>query len=183
MELTMIYLLLCCSEECPAQSSLPFMNIIGFPGRNISRLTNLYSLSFQDWGSLIGLRMVAEAPNRFDRIVLANGGLPTGATRIPFAFTIWQVFARYSPWFPIGRIAKAGCVQDLRPAEVAAYDAPFPSDEYLIATVENPWDKYAVSSRQQEEQRTETLKTLDGFLKSLGYLRVDHGPHPRTNRT
>jgi type I restriction enzyme M protein len=47
----------------------------------------------------------------------------------------------------------------------------------LIAAVENLWDKYAVSGRELEEQRAETLKTLDGFLKGLGYLRVDHEPH------
>jgi len=40
----------------------------------------------------------------------------------------------------------------------------------LIAVVENLWDKYAVSSRELETERTETLKTLDGFLKGLGYL-------------
>jgi len=43
----------------------------------------------------------------------------------------------------------------------------------LIAVVENLWDKYAVSSRELERQRTETLKTLDGFLKALGYLGQD----------
>ncbi len=30
----------------------------------------------QDWGGLIGLRMVAENPDRFDRVVIANTGLP-----------------------------------------------------------------------------------------------------------
>jgi len=37
-------------------------------------------------------------------------------------------------------------------------------------TVENLWDKYAVSSRELETRRAETLKTLDGFLKGLEYL-------------
>ena len=87
----------------------------------------------QDWGSLIGLRMAAAAPERFSRIVLANGGLPTGTTPLPPAFRIWRAFARFSPWFPIGRIVKAGCVSGLTPEEVAAYDAPFPAPEYLIA--------------------------------------------------
>lgn len=96
---------------------------------NLRRIT----LFCQDWGSLIGLRMAAEAPDRFDRIILANGGLPTGVTPMPFAFTVWRAFARYSPWFPVGRIVKAGCVHELSPAEVAAYDAPFPSSEYLVA--------------------------------------------------
>lgn len=41
----------------------------------------------------------------------------------------------------------------------------------LIQVVENLWDKYAVSIRQLESERTQTLKTLDGFLKGLGYLR------------
>jgi haloalkane dehalogenase len=90
------------------------------------------TLFCQDWGSLIGLRMVAQAPGRFDRIVLANGGLPTGREAIPAAFKVWRAFARYSPWFPIGRIVKAGCVRGLGAREVAAYDAPFPSSDYKL---------------------------------------------------
>ncbi len=91
------------------------------------------TLFCQDWGSLIGLRMVAQAPERFARIVLANGGLPTGMEEVPRAFKIWRAFSRYSPWFPIGRIVKTGCVAGLSPEEVAAYDAPFPSRRYKVA--------------------------------------------------
>ena len=91
------------------------------------------TLFCQDWGSLIGLRLATAMPARFDRIVLANGGLPTGTEPVPRAFRIWRAFARYSPWFPIGRIVKAGCVHGLQPREVAAYDAPFPSGKYRIA--------------------------------------------------
>ncbi|MCD4845371.1 MAG: type I restriction-modification system subunit M [Methanosarcinales archaeon] len=40
----------------------------------------------------------------------------------------------------------------------------------LIQVVEKLWDKYAVSSRELESERTQTLQTLDGFLKGLGYL-------------
>jgi type I restriction enzyme M protein len=40
----------------------------------------------------------------------------------------------------------------------------------LIAMVENLWDKYAVSSRELESRWAETLKTLDEFLKGLGYF-------------
>ena len=91
------------------------------------------TLFCQDWGSLIGLRMVVEAPDRFARIVLANGGLPTGTTETPKAFKIWRAFASYSPWFPIGRIVKSGCALGLTPQQVAAYDAPFPSQRYKVA--------------------------------------------------
>lgn len=94
---------------------------------------NDITLFCQDWGSLIGLRMVVDAPTRFARIVLANGGLPTGTTRTPRAFRVWRAFARFSPWFPIGRIVAYGCVSRLTAREVAAYDAPFPQRKYRIA--------------------------------------------------
>lgn len=90
------------------------------------------TLFCQDWGSLIGLRMAAAAPQRFERIVLANGGLPTGTTEVPPAFKIWRAFARYSPWFPIGRIVKSACADGLTPQEVAAYDAPFPTRRHRL---------------------------------------------------
>ena len=113
------------------------------------------TLFCQDWGSLIGLRMAAAAPERFDRIVLANGGLPTGTTPVPKAFKIWRAFAQYSPWFPIGRIVKAGCTGWLTPAEVAAYDAPFPDRGHRAAlrafpalVPEHPDDDGAAVSRE-----------------------------------
>jgi type I restriction enzyme M protein len=40
----------------------------------------------------------------------------------------------------------------------------------LIQMVENLWEKYAVSSRALESERTETLTALDGFLNRLGYV-------------
>jgi type I restriction enzyme M protein len=41
----------------------------------------------------------------------------------------------------------------------------------LIQSVENLWDKYAVSSRALETERAQTLTALDGFLTGLGYLK------------
>ncbi len=93
---------------------------------NLSNIT----LVCQDWGSLIGLRLAAENEDRFDRIVLANGGLPTGEGKIPTVFKIWRAFARFSPWFPIGRIVQSGTVSELSPDIFAAYDAPFPDSTY-----------------------------------------------------
>lgn len=92
-------------------------------------LTNI-SLFCQDWGSLIGLRTAAENPERFARIVLANGGLPTGDQQMPKVFLYWRAFASYSPWFPIGRIVDSGTVQKLSADVIAAYDAPFPTAAY-----------------------------------------------------
>jgi len=92
------------------------------------------NLFCQDWGSLIGLRLAAEHPDRFERIALGNGGLPTGDETMPRAFMIWRAFARFSPWFPIGRILDKGTVTELPPAVIAAYDAPFPSARYKAGT-------------------------------------------------
>ena len=91
---------------------------------------NHITLVCQDWGSLIGLRLAAENEARFDRIVLANGGLPTGDQQMPKAFKIWRAFARFSPWFPIGRIVQSGTVSELSSDVVAAYDAPFPNSRF-----------------------------------------------------
>jgi haloalkane dehalogenase len=84
----------------------------------------------QDWGGLIGLRLVAEHPDRFARVVVANTGLPTGDQPMSEAFLAWQRFARESPRFEVGRVVANGCVTPLPPEVVAAYDAPFPDDSY-----------------------------------------------------
>ena len=88
------------------------------------------TLVCQDWGSLIGLRLAAEHPERFARIVVANGALPTGDHPIPLPFRIWQAFARWTPRFPVGKIVQVGTRTRLSDEVVAAYDAPFPDESY-----------------------------------------------------
>ena len=87
------------------------------------------TLVCQDWGSLIGLRLVAEMPDRFSGVVLSNGGLPEGGTP-PRAFAIWRAFSKWSPVFPIGKIVSTGTKRGLSEAEIAAYNAPFPDSSY-----------------------------------------------------
>jgi haloalkane dehalogenase len=89
-------------------------------------------LGCQDWGSLIGLRLVAEMPDRFAGVALANGALPEGQVP-PRAFAIWRAFSQYSPVFPIGKIVHRGSMQRLSEAEIAAYDAPFPTRASKVA--------------------------------------------------
>ena len=85
----------------------------------------------QDWGGLIGLRLVAEHPDRYARVAVGNTGLPTGDGRMSDAFLAWQEFARTTEAFPVGAIVNGGCTTDLAPEVVAGYDAPFPDDTYL----------------------------------------------------
>ena len=88
------------------------------------------TLVCQDWGSLLGLRLAAEHPDRFARLVVANGYLPEGGERLPWVFKVWQAFARYTPHFPSGWIVRAGCARGLAREARRAYDAPFPSRRY-----------------------------------------------------
>jgi haloalkane dehalogenase len=84
----------------------------------------------QDWGGLIGLRLVAAAPDRFARVVIGNTGLPRGDGRLSEAFLAWQRFSRETPRFDVGKIVAGGCTRALLASEMAAYDAPFPTDEH-----------------------------------------------------
>lgn len=84
----------------------------------------------QDWGGLIGLRLVAENPDRFARVVASNTGLPTGDHDMP---EVWWEFRRAvekAPVLDVGRLVASGCVRGLTDADRAAYDAPFPDETY-----------------------------------------------------
>lgn len=88
------------------------------------------TLVCQDWGSLIGLRLAAENPDRFRAIVVGNGMLPTGDQKVPPVFRAWRTFALHSPWFPVSKIVNTGCFRKLGPGECRAYDAPFPDKKF-----------------------------------------------------
>lgn len=92
----------------------------------------------QDWGALLGLRLVAENPDRYARVVLSNGGLPTGDQRVGEAFRSWLDFSQNAESFPIGGIVAGGCTSDPPPEVIAAYDAPFPDDTYKEAARQMP---------------------------------------------
>ncbi len=84
----------------------------------------------QDWGGLIGLRLVAARPERFAAIVAGNTMLPTGERAPSDAFTNWQAFSQTVPQFPTGKILQGATERVLSDAEIAAYDAPFPDERY-----------------------------------------------------
>jgi haloalkane dehalogenase len=88
------------------------------------------NLVCQDWGGLIGLRLVGEHPARFARVVAANTFLPTGDAAPGEAFLGWLKFSQEVETFPTGAIVNAGCVSDLSAEVIAAYDAPFPDQTF-----------------------------------------------------
>ena len=88
------------------------------------------SLFCQDWGGLIGLRMVAAEPDRFACVTASNTGLPIGQGQASEAFMNWLEYSQTVPVLPIGGILQQATVRELTDAEVAAYDAPFPDESY-----------------------------------------------------
>lgn len=92
----------------------------------------------QDWGGLIGLRLVAEQGERFARVVAANTSLPTGDQRMGEAFDRWRAFALATPRFHAGSIVKGGCLSELPAEVIAAYNAPFPDDRYQAGARQFP---------------------------------------------
>lgn len=91
---------------------------------------NDITLVCQDWGGLIGLRLVGEHPELFARVVAANTMLPTGDFHPGEAFLKWQEFSQNTPVFNTGKIVAGGCATPVDPEVVAAYDAPFPDESY-----------------------------------------------------
>jgi haloalkane dehalogenase len=96
------------------------------------------TLVCQDWGGLIGLRLVAEMPERFARVVAANTFLPTGDQDPGEAFRAWQHYSQTAPEFHVGGIVKGGCVEPPAAEVIAAYDAPFPDDTYKAGARQFP---------------------------------------------
>jgi haloalkane dehalogenase len=84
----------------------------------------------QDWGGLIGLRLLAENPDLFSRFSLSNTGLPTGDQGVSEAFERWRQFSQNDPEFDCGIIVNQFGRGSLSEDEIAAYRAPFPSNDY-----------------------------------------------------
>ena len=88
------------------------------------------SLFCQDWGGLLGLRLVAEHPERFARVCTSNTGLPDGSYRLPEQWWAFRDFVMRTEDLPVGFLVSAGCAQPMAPEVAAAYDAPFPDSAY-----------------------------------------------------
>jgi haloalkane dehalogenase len=96
------------------------------------------TLVCQDWGGLIGLRLVGEHPDRFARVAVANTFLPTGDTPAGEGFLRWQKFSQTVEDFAVGFIVSTGCHTPPGDAVAAAYDAPFPDDTYKAGARQFP---------------------------------------------
>ena len=123
------------SDKPTATTDYSYARHVAWMSEALFDKLDLHDITFfgQDWGGLIGLRLVAAQPERYTRVVIGNTGLPTGEGKTSDAFMAWQKFSKESPTFPIGNIVSNGCAAKLSAEVVAAYDAPFPDDTYKAA--------------------------------------------------
>src|SRR6516164_6255191 len=103
-----------------------WVRAFAFDALGLSGLT----LVGQDWGGLIGLRLVAEHPDLFARVVAANTGLPTGDQQMPEVWLRFREVVRTAPTLGISRLVQSGCVHPLPDEVLAAYEAPFPDESF-----------------------------------------------------
>jgi haloalkane dehalogenase len=103
-----------------------WMRALAFDSLGLSGVT----LVGQDWGGLIGLRLVAEHADRFARVVAANTGLPTGDQAMPDVWLRFRDVVAAAPVLGISRLVQAGCRTALAEEVLAAYEAPFPDESF-----------------------------------------------------
>ncbi|MEL6878812.1 MAG: haloalkane dehalogenase [Pseudomonadota bacterium] len=118
----------------------------------------------QDWGGLLGLRMVGEEPEKFAFVVASNTFLPTGGTPSP-AFLAWREFAKSSPEFMIGELLQRATATERSAAEVAAYDAPFPDEPSKAGARAFPQLVPVEDGMDGIEQNKRAWEGLSGFDK------------------
>lgn len=119
------------SDKLPSREEYTYEKHVGWMSSWLGQVDPKDITIFcQDWGGLIGLRLLAAAPERFAACVVSNTGLPVGKGKAPEAFMKWLEFSQTVPQLPIGQILQNASVRTLTQGEVAAYDAPFPDESY-----------------------------------------------------
>jgi haloalkane dehalogenase len=124
------------------------------------------SLFCQDWGGLIGLRLVAAFPDKFSRLIIGNTGLPIG-TGWSEGFERWLKFSQNVPEFPVGSIVNGGTTRDLSAAEIAAYDAPFPDESYKAGARQFPVLVPITPEHASVQENIAAWKILEKFNKPV----------------
>ena len=135
--------------------------------RNILTQLNLKQVTLvcQDWGGLLGLRLVAEHPELFARVLAANTMLPTGDHPPGEAFMKWRAFSQEVPEFPVAGIIKGATVTALSTDVLNAYDAPFPTEEYKAGVRQFPLLVPAATDDPQTQNNRKAWQVLQQFNK------------------
>ena len=113
-----------------------------------------------DWGGFFGLRMAAEHPEFFDRIVLSNTQLPTGRAGGAEWFINWREGIFALPEFPQGEMVNDGVRTKLEPEIIAAYDAPYPDETFKTGPRRFPYILPITPEMPSSEQNLDAWNQL-----------------------
>ena len=92
----------------------------------------------QDWGGLLGLRLVAERPGQFSRVAIGNTALPTGESAGP-GFDAWLAYSQSPDFDDVGALfERAVQARQLSDDEIRGYAAPFPDRTYMAGAIAFP---------------------------------------------
>jgi haloalkane dehalogenase len=127
------------SDKPTERSDYTYQNHVDWMARWLTALDLSNVVLFcQDWGGLIGLRLVAEHSQRFSGVVAGNTFLPTGDVDLGEAFVNWQNYSQTVPQFPVANIIDGATVSKLSDEVKAAYDAPYPDETYKAGARQFP---------------------------------------------
>jgi len=122
------------------------------------------TLFCQDWGGLIGLRLVTAYPGLFAGAVVGNTGLPVGGGMTD-GFKAWLEFSQNIPVMPIGMLVNGGSGRNLSEAEIAAYDAPFPDEAHKEGARQFPTLVPVTAEHPSVAENLAAWKVLEQFEK------------------
>ncbi len=164
------------SDKPAAQSDYTYERHVAWmrdwmAAKQLDRIT----LFAQDWGGLIGLRLVTGEPQRFARVIVANTGLPTGSGMTD-GFKRWLEFSQSVPQLPIGNIVDTGTARALEPAEITAYDAPFPDESFKAGARQFPNLVPITPEHGSVGENKAAWTILENFTKPVLTLFSDQDP-------
>tara|TARA_Y100000022_G_scaffold104318_1_gene90075 strand:+ start:2448 stop:3335 length:888 start_codon:yes stop_codon:yes gene_type:complete len=116
----------------------------------------------QDWGGLIGLRILAENPEKFSGLVVSNSGLPVGSGASE-GFKQWLNYSQTVEDFNAGKIVYQGSLKALDDFEIDAYNAPFPDDSFKVAARVFPTIVPITKEHAEVEENIKAWEVLKKF--------------------
>lgn len=165
------------SDKPAAQSDYTYAKHIDWMQEVLDHLElKNINMFIQDWGGLIGLRLLTSNPDNFATVVAANTMLPTGSVTPPKAFLDWQNFAATSPKFDVATVLQMATTTTLSEDIVAAYNAPFPTEEHKAGARVFPALVPTTENDPESENNKKAWGVLTQWIKPFLCLFSDQDP-------